>query len=276
MREPLLKRVLDRVAGVSGGRAFYTDRIEQLDGVFSEIGEDLASQYLLAYAPAERRQGRQLARDPGRGGGDEGRGAGAAGLPRGGGQEVMMKVIAARRVAALTASGPSRRRSRPARAAGVRGGGGRRRGGRERRGPGRPPRARPRARGLPRRGRRQAPARRLRRVRGPRARGRPRRRRRRPRTSAATRAWRRAGSCCSSWTGGTSRAPAAANVLRLRRPVHRDPAAGRPGGPGVRPGARRRSSSSPRSATRSARRCGASWARASPITAPSASRSTRP
>jgi VWFA-related protein len=53
MREAGLKRVLDRVAGVSGGRAFYTDRIEQLDGVFSEIGEDLASQYLLAYQPAD-------------------------------------------------------------------------------------------------------------------------------------------------------------------------------------------------------------------------------
>jgi Ca-activated chloride channel homolog len=53
MREPALKRVLDRIAGVSGGRAFYTDRIEQLGDVFSEIGEDLASQYLLAYSPAE-------------------------------------------------------------------------------------------------------------------------------------------------------------------------------------------------------------------------------
>jgi len=53
MREPGLKGVLDRVAGVSGGRAFYTDRVDELDGVFSEIGEDIASQYLLAYAPAE-------------------------------------------------------------------------------------------------------------------------------------------------------------------------------------------------------------------------------
>jgi len=51
MRDAALKRVLDRVAGVSGGRAFYTDRIEQLEGVFAEIGEDLASQYLLAYTP---------------------------------------------------------------------------------------------------------------------------------------------------------------------------------------------------------------------------------
>jgi VWFA-related protein len=53
MREPALKRVLDRVAGVSGGRAFYSDRIEQLDGLFAEIREDIASQYLLAYAPAQ-------------------------------------------------------------------------------------------------------------------------------------------------------------------------------------------------------------------------------
>jgi VWFA-related protein len=53
MREQGLKQVLDRIAGVSGGRAFYTDRIEQLESVFAEIGEDLASQYLLAYAPVE-------------------------------------------------------------------------------------------------------------------------------------------------------------------------------------------------------------------------------
>jgi VWFA-related protein len=51
MREAALKKVLDRVSAVSGGRTFYTDRVEELDGVFTEIGEDLASQYLLAYAP---------------------------------------------------------------------------------------------------------------------------------------------------------------------------------------------------------------------------------
>ena len=53
MREQRLKQVLDRIGGVSGGRTFYTDRIEQLEGVFAEIGEDIASQYLLAYSPAE-------------------------------------------------------------------------------------------------------------------------------------------------------------------------------------------------------------------------------
>jgi hypothetical protein len=39
MREPTLKRVLDRTAGVSGGRSFYTDGIEELEGVFAEISE---------------------------------------------------------------------------------------------------------------------------------------------------------------------------------------------------------------------------------------------
>lgn len=52
MREERLKRVLDRLAGISGGRAFYTEKIDELDGVFTEIGEDLASQYLLAYDPS--------------------------------------------------------------------------------------------------------------------------------------------------------------------------------------------------------------------------------
>jgi VWFA-related protein len=53
MREPGLKKVLDRVSSVSGGRTFYTNRVDELDSVFGEIAEDLASQYLLAYAPAD-------------------------------------------------------------------------------------------------------------------------------------------------------------------------------------------------------------------------------
>jgi VWFA-related protein len=52
VREPQLRRVLDRLAGVSGGRAFYTDSIEELDGVFAAIREDLESQYVLGYDPS--------------------------------------------------------------------------------------------------------------------------------------------------------------------------------------------------------------------------------
>lgn len=47
------RETLDRIAAVGGGRAFYTDRIAELDGAFSEIAEDLASQYLLAYDAGE-------------------------------------------------------------------------------------------------------------------------------------------------------------------------------------------------------------------------------
>ena len=90
MREPGLKRVLDRVAGVSGGRAFYTDSVDELDSVFTEIGDDIAAQYLLAYAPSE------LVRDDGWRTirvevAVEARGPGARGLPRDGSGEVTMR-----------------------------------------------------------------------------------------------------------------------------------------------------------------------------------------
>jgi VWFA-related protein len=52
MRERELKRVMDRLADVSGGRAFFTDSVQELPGVFTAILEDLANQYLLAYDPA--------------------------------------------------------------------------------------------------------------------------------------------------------------------------------------------------------------------------------
>ncbi len=52
MRERELKRGLDRLADVSGGRAFFTDSVQELPGVFTAILEDLANQYLLAYDPA--------------------------------------------------------------------------------------------------------------------------------------------------------------------------------------------------------------------------------
>jgi Ca-activated chloride channel family protein len=52
MREGELKRVMNRLADVSGGRAFFTDSIDELPQVFAGILEDLANQYLLAYDPA--------------------------------------------------------------------------------------------------------------------------------------------------------------------------------------------------------------------------------
>jgi Ca-activated chloride channel family protein len=51
LRERALRRTLDRLGETSGGRAFYTDRIEELPEVFAQIAEDLQNQYLLAYDP---------------------------------------------------------------------------------------------------------------------------------------------------------------------------------------------------------------------------------
>jgi VWFA-related protein len=50
-----LKAVLERLAQVTGGRAFF-ESIEQLDGVYGSVLQELSNQYLLGYVPrnAER------------------------------------------------------------------------------------------------------------------------------------------------------------------------------------------------------------------------------
>jgi VWFA-related protein len=50
-RVPSLKQILERLAKVSGGRAFFTESTDKLDDAFSEIIEELANQYLFGYAP---------------------------------------------------------------------------------------------------------------------------------------------------------------------------------------------------------------------------------
>ena len=84
LREPALKRVLDRVAGVSGGRAFYSDRIEQLDGAFAEIARGAREPVPARVRAGGRGARRGLAHDTRRGAGEEVLGARAAGVPRGG------------------------------------------------------------------------------------------------------------------------------------------------------------------------------------------------
>jgi Ca-activated chloride channel family protein len=51
VRESNLRAILDRLAEVSGGRAFLTERIDRLQENFGAIVEELSSQYLLAYGP---------------------------------------------------------------------------------------------------------------------------------------------------------------------------------------------------------------------------------
>jgi VWFA-related protein len=45
-----LKRVLERLAEKSGGRAFF-EKLDGLDAVFARIIDELSNQYLLGYAP---------------------------------------------------------------------------------------------------------------------------------------------------------------------------------------------------------------------------------
>jgi VWFA-related protein len=50
-KDKTLREIIDRLAQVSGGRAFHTDKIDALEGAFAEIAEELSNQYLLAYDP---------------------------------------------------------------------------------------------------------------------------------------------------------------------------------------------------------------------------------
>lgn len=49
---PELQRIIKRMAELSGGRAFATDRQDELERAFAEIAEELSNQYLLAYDPS--------------------------------------------------------------------------------------------------------------------------------------------------------------------------------------------------------------------------------
>jgi VWFA-related protein len=46
-------KVLERLADATGGRAFFPFRIQDVSNAFSEISDELRSQYLLAYKPAD-------------------------------------------------------------------------------------------------------------------------------------------------------------------------------------------------------------------------------
>jgi Ca-activated chloride channel homolog len=50
--DPKLRDILERLARRSGGRAFHTDRVDELGAAFTEIVEELDNQYLLGYEPA--------------------------------------------------------------------------------------------------------------------------------------------------------------------------------------------------------------------------------
>jgi VWFA-related protein len=51
-----LKKIMERLAVPTGGRALFTDSIDELRGTFGELIEELSSQYLLGYAPENTRR----------------------------------------------------------------------------------------------------------------------------------------------------------------------------------------------------------------------------
>lgn len=55
-RIPALKEIQNRLARMSGGRAFQSDKIEQLEVAFADIVDELSHQYLLGYPPVAATQ----------------------------------------------------------------------------------------------------------------------------------------------------------------------------------------------------------------------------
>jgi VWFA-related protein len=51
-----LKKIMIRLTAPSGGRAFFTDSIDQLHGAFEELLDELSNQYLLGYQPTNARR----------------------------------------------------------------------------------------------------------------------------------------------------------------------------------------------------------------------------
>jgi VWFA-related protein len=46
-----LKKVMQQLAAPTGGRAFSTDSVDELQGAFDELLEELSHQYLIGYEP---------------------------------------------------------------------------------------------------------------------------------------------------------------------------------------------------------------------------------
>lgn len=51
-----LKKILQRLATPTGGRALFTERIDELHAAFMELLDELSSQYLLSYTPVSTRR----------------------------------------------------------------------------------------------------------------------------------------------------------------------------------------------------------------------------
>mgnify|MGYP006267244049 CR=1 FL=1 len=51
-----LKKIMERLATPTGGRALFTDSVDELHGAFGELLDELSNQYLLGYASTNGRR----------------------------------------------------------------------------------------------------------------------------------------------------------------------------------------------------------------------------
>ena len=51
-----LKRVMERLAQPTGGRALFTDSIDELHTAFADLLEELSNQYLLGYSSSNNKR----------------------------------------------------------------------------------------------------------------------------------------------------------------------------------------------------------------------------
>ena len=72
---------MERLSKPTGGRALFTDSIDELHDAFADLLDELSNQYLLGYAADQHEARRRVAQDQG-GRGRPSRGARAAGIPR--------------------------------------------------------------------------------------------------------------------------------------------------------------------------------------------------
>ena len=82
--EPL-KKIMERLSVPTGGRALFTDSIDELHDAFADLLDELSNQYLLGYQSDQLQARRCVAQDQGRGRRPPRR-ARAAGIPRAGRQ----------------------------------------------------------------------------------------------------------------------------------------------------------------------------------------------
>ena len=54
-----LKKIMTRLSAKTGGRAVFTDSIDELDGAFDELLDELSNQYLVGYQPTNTKRDRR-------------------------------------------------------------------------------------------------------------------------------------------------------------------------------------------------------------------------